>query len=188
MDIIRIAKLHSDAILPCRKNPTDAGMDLYNLIETNINFGEPAILKTGVTIEIPKGYFGWITNKSKNDFLVGGGIIDEGYQGELLVKIINISHHYIKILSGQAIAQLLIIPVKIPEIVEVNLDEIHKIKTARGSTGGIVNQVFTDGTIDQVMNDAIMYANNEIVGYMADGTPLWGWRISNADRKGKENE
>ena len=94
MDKIRFACLHDGAyIFPNRKHPTDAGIDLYanldeykSLVISNNNY---EIVNTGVTVEIPEGYFGWITNKSKSNFLVGAGIVDQNYQGELLVKIFN---------------------------------------------------------------------------------------------------
>ena len=151
--MLRVAKLHTDSKLPTRKNSTDAGLDLYAYVidfdhsvdEGDIVFDsvrvEPrgvSVISTGITVEIPSGYFGWITNKSKNDYLVGAGIVDEGYQGELLVKIFNPTTKAIRIDNGQAIAQLLIIPCSILDIEEVPLDEIHKYKTARGITGGIL--------------------------------------------------
>jgi dUTP pyrophosphatase len=142
---MRVAKIYSDALIPTRKNPTDAGLDLYLLVP----FGEDVItlypdsvniLHTGITVEIPKGTFGWITNKSRNNFLIGGGIIDEGYQGELLVKVINPTDKNIILYHGNAIAQLLIIPIIIPDVEYVLLDDIHQNSTSRGNDGGIVRQ------------------------------------------------
>jgi dUTP pyrophosphatase len=142
---IKVAKLYSDALLPSRKHPTDSGLDLYFYREGNLGViikpGDIYIAKTGVTVEIPKGFFGWITNKSRNDFLIGGGIVDESFQGQLLVKIMNVTNKEIFIESDQAIAQLLIIPVEIPNILESPLREIHKIQTERGEDGGICSQL-----------------------------------------------
>jgi dUTP pyrophosphatase len=144
---IRVAKLYDDAMYS-RKHYNDAGMDLYfysfydgNSSQVVIPFGGVFTAHTGITVEIPHKYFGWITNKSKNNFLIGGGIIDEGYQGELLVKIINPTEENIIIKKGMAIAQLLIIPVEIPEFLEVAIKEIHQTPTERNSTGGIVSQL-----------------------------------------------
>ncbi len=143
--MIKVQKLIEDAKLPTRKHSTDAGLDLYADIY-NYNMHSPlrlearqfAILHTSIKVEIPKGYFGWITNKSKRDYIIGGGIVDFSYRGELLVKVINPYTQAIQIHHGEAIAQLLIIPCITPEVLEVeNLD----INTDRGETGGIVGQL-----------------------------------------------
>jgi len=114
------------------------------------------IIHTGISIEIPKGYVGLIWPKGRNNHLIGGGVVDQDYQGEILVKIANIYDTNLTIAHGDAIAQLIIVPVFTPEIVETPLDEIHKVETFRGGSGGIVEQVatvksnievFTDGTV-----------------------------------------
>lgn len=145
MDKIKFALLTETAKIPTRKHSTDAGIDLYadlgiykSLLIASNNY---EIVATGVTVEIPKGYFGWITNKGKSDYLIGGGIVDEGYQGELLVKIINPLDEPVYINHNQAIAQLLIIPCKILDIEIAKLSEIHQKKSERQGNGGIVSQM-----------------------------------------------
>lgn len=139
---MRVAKLDEKAIIPTRKNKTDAGLDLYPLENvTVINPGDVKIIGTGITVEIPQGYFGWITNKSKSNFLIGGGIVDEGYQGELLVKVINPTTETYILYHEYAFAQLLVLPVIYPTMDEVTIEEIHKVVSDRGSDGGIVKQV-----------------------------------------------
>jgi len=161
MNTIRVAKLYDNAILPNRKNPTDAGMDLYAWFDDYHRMAiiPPhifTVIHTGITIEIPKGYVGLIWPKGRNNHLIGGGVVDQDYQGEILVKIANIYDTNLTIAHGDAIAQLIIVPVFTPEIVETPLDEIHKVETFRGGSGGIVEQVatvksnievFTDGTV-----------------------------------------
>lgn len=156
MDKIKIAKLtlYGDAKLPTRKHKADAGMDLYAYIEEydegygegihvsiGIPPGEVAIIHTGIVIEIPKGYVGLVWPKSGSNYLIGGGVIDSGYQGEILVKIINPTNRTIEIEHKQAIAQLLIQPVEIPDIVEAHLSEIQKDNSGRGQDGGINRQI-----------------------------------------------
>ena len=109
---MKFALLTETAKLPTRKNDFDAGIDLY--LDNPDSFyrilypNETLILHTGVTVEIPRGHFGWIANKSSKDYLIGGGIVDETYQGELLVKVINPTNKYFELKHGDAIAQLLI--------------------------------------------------------------------------------
>lgn len=150
IDYIRVAKLNKDAILPTRKNKTDAGLDLYACLGDEhksktskriiIPYNENRIIPTKIMIELPKGYFGWITNKSSKDYLIGGGIVDEGFQGELLVKVINVTKNHISIYHGDAVAQLLILPHTRPNVILVEPVEILEVVTDRGKDGGINKQ------------------------------------------------
>ena len=40
--------------------------------------------------------------------------------------------------EGQAIAQMLLVPIVTPAVEEVPLDQIHRVKSERGATGGIL--------------------------------------------------
>jgi len=137
---MRVAKLQPDAKLPTRNHFDDAGIDLYSLDYAMITQTSEAVIRTGITVEIPKGCFGFIHAKGRSNFLIGGGIVDEGYQGEILVKIVN--YHQLPITIGrhEAIAQMLIIPCVLPRIEEVDKKEMHLKPTERSSTGGIVDQ------------------------------------------------
>ncbi len=140
MDKIKIAKLSETAIIPNRKHPDDAGLDLYSNEEKEISSFNFGIISTGITIDLHKKYVGLILPKSRNDFLLGGGVVDAGYQGEILVKIINPYKIPLIIHKGQAIAQILIVPIETPEVMEINKDYIHLRKSARGKTGGLVDE------------------------------------------------
>jgi len=142
---IKVSKLHWDAILPTRKHPTDAGLDLYAYTTDTQGFSfislpylEFIIIHTGIRIEIPKGYVGQIWPKSRSNFLIGAGIIDEGYQGEILVKLLNVDQQYIQ--QGDPIAQLVLVPVVTPEVQEVLNAELFTEASDRGETGGILTQ------------------------------------------------
>lgn len=145
---MKFALLRETAKAPTRKHETDAGIDLYADMgytydtqpKVEIFPNEYAIVNTGVTVEIPKGFFGWITNKSKNNFLIGGGIVDEGYQGELLVKVINPTGMRVTINHHDPIAQLLILPCLITPVEIVDKSKVHKESSSRGADGGIARQ------------------------------------------------
>jgi len=139
---MKVAKLNKYAQMPTRKHTTDAGIDLYTLmgVSESIPPHSARVVGTGITVEIPEGHFGFIHAKSGTDYLIGGGIVDQGYQGELLVKIINPLDIPVFIYDKKAIAQLLIIPCSLPEIEEVDLYDIHQQQTDRAATGGIVKQ------------------------------------------------
>jgi dUTP pyrophosphatase len=143
---MKIAKLLDRAVLPTRKHPTDAGIDLYAYVEDPDTYlcilgGGSAIIHTGVTLEIPEGYAGFVWPKSRNNHLIGGGVVDQGYQGEILVKVMNSQTIPVNVYHGDAIAQLVLTPVITPEVFEVPLDQIHLKESTRGKTGGIVSEV-----------------------------------------------
>ena len=137
MEKIRAAKLQPNAILPTRKHPDDAGIDFYASEEKTISPHAFDVVGTGITIEIPRGYVGLMMPKSRNNHLLGAGVIDAGYQGEIRIKIANITDSPLQIEPGQAIGQMLLLPIETPAVEEIPLDQIHQQKSERGATGGI---------------------------------------------------
>jgi len=138
-ETLSIAKLPSspDARLPTRNHPQDAGMDVYCYGEARIEALSSRVLHTGITIEIPEGYVLQVWPKGKSEHLIGAGIIDAGYQGEILIKVFNPTQNLLSFSHGEAIAQLVLVPVETPIPVEVSFETIHKERSARGATGGI---------------------------------------------------
>ena len=69
------------------------------------------------------------SNKSgfctKKDALVGGGIIDCGYSGEVHLDIHNIGTRTLKIKMSDKIAQLIMVPVLSCDITEVDADMLY---------------------------------------------------------------
>ena len=132
---LRVKKINEEAKIPTRKYPTDAGMDVYALNDVLIEPHTIEVVKTGITADFPDGTVALVWPKSRANFLVGAGVIDNGYQGEIMVKVSNISNNSLKIEKHQGIAQIVIVPVICPSVEEV--DEIHEDETERGETGGI---------------------------------------------------
>ena len=133
-----VARLHDDAILPVRKHITDAGIDFFAYGNYIIKPHSSKILHTGITVNIPFGYFMLFKPKGGSQWLVGAGVADAGYQGEFLFKIYNTFERKMIIKHGDAVGQAVIIPISVSKIKEVPLDEIHLDFSERGSTGGIV--------------------------------------------------
>jgi dUTP pyrophosphatase len=140
MQSIKIAKLDPEATLPTRKHPADAGLDLYANRTFIIESHSFAIVSTGITIEIEDGFVGLLKPKGRSNHLLGAGVVDAGYQGEILVKVANINDTPLLINPGDAIGQLLILPIFTPEVIETNAEEIHLADSSRGVSGGIVDQ------------------------------------------------
>lgn len=140
MQTILVARLRPDAVIPTRKHPQDAGMDFYAAQDVHIAPRSQAIVPTGITIEIPTGYAGLLKPKGGNNHLLGAGVVDAGYQGEILIKIFNPLDSPLQVQKGAAIGQMLIIPVETPLIAEVDLNALHQQRSRRSGGGGIVNQ------------------------------------------------
>jgi dUTP pyrophosphatase len=139
---IKIKKLKEDAKLPTYGHPGDAGMDVYSIEEVIFLPGEQKRVHTGVAFEIPDGYVGLMWDKSGISFNQGlkvmGGVIDSGFRGEFVGSMINLSSVEQKIEKGQKFTQMLIQPVALGEIVEVDtLSDTPRGVGREGSTGKI---------------------------------------------------
>jgi dUTP pyrophosphatase len=135
---LKVAKLHDSAILPERNHATDAGLDFYALRNTFVKSDHMKVVHTGITMEIPPAYFGLLKPKSGSDFLIGAGVVDSGYQGEILFKVYNYKERNVVIRAGDPIGQMVLIPMIFPYVTEVHIDDIHTDETDRGIEGGIV--------------------------------------------------
>nr|AAA43004.1 reverse transcriptase [Equine infectious anemia virus] len=94
------------------KRDEDAGFDLCVPYDIMIPVSDTKIIPTDVKIQVPPNSFGWVTGKSsmaKQGLLINGGIIDEGYTGEIQVICTNIGKSNIKLIEGQKFAQLIIL-------------------------------------------------------------------------------
>jgi dUTP pyrophosphatase len=89
------------------------------------------IIPTGIKVELPENTFGLLKPKSRHSFLIGGGVVDEAFRGEILVRVIPFEAGYVKI--GDAIAQLIVLPVLYPKVEQVR----SLSKSPRGEDGGI---------------------------------------------------
>ncbi len=136
--ILKVKKLDSDAKLPERKRDGDAGLDLYCIEDFEIEPNEIKIVRTGIAVEIPKGYFGMVKDRSglaSKGLHVLAGIIDENYRGEIKVVLINLGKEKLKFEKHSRIAQLLIIPYLKVEIKEDELSQTERGENGFGSSG-----------------------------------------------------
>ena len=137
---IKIKKLTENARLPYRATEGSAGMDLYTVID------EPVLLEphknyafpTGLAIELPSNDFVALVYARSGLATKCGiaptncvGVIDSDYRGEIIVNLMNHTNTTQKINPGDRIAQLIIAPVIIPEI-----EEVDKLSDTSRGTGG----------------------------------------------------
>ena len=130
---MKVCSLVENSKLPTKKYAGDVGFDLYSTVDIVIEPHTTAVIPTGIAIELPKGFFGWITNKSSKEYLVGAGIVDNNYRGEIKVRIFNVLNKKIYIKEGDAIAQLILLP-QVDDVIELVL---FLSETDRNSDGGI---------------------------------------------------
>lgn len=137
---IKVKQLHPEAKLPRRATEFDAGMDLVAVDFVFIGPGERAIVGTGVAMEIPVGYAGFIWPRSglavKKGIDTMAGVVDASYRGEVKVLLLNVGNEAVQIAKGDRIAQLVIQPVSLGDCDEVyHLGESERGAGGFGSTG-----------------------------------------------------
>lgn len=136
---LEIKKLVVDAVLPTRAFSTDAGADLYSLDTQWVFAGKGHKFSTGVAANIPENHYLQMQTRSslsKLGWVVTGGVIDSSYKGELFVMLRNISGAPLQIKKGERIAQIILHPIVIPEIVEVeDIGNSDRGESGYGSSG-----------------------------------------------------
>lgn len=127
--------LDRNAKLPQKAHNVDAGFDLFSKESKIIRARGHETFDTGVHMEIPEGYVGFLKSKSGLNVkfnLTSEGVIDCGYTGSIIVKIYNHGDQDYIVAKGDKITQIVILP--IPEV-ELNLvDELNNY-TERGNNG-----------------------------------------------------
>ena len=140
--MIKFKALHSDAVLPSRAHPSDAGLDL-TAVSYDINETEGYIeYDTGIACEIPVGCVGLLTARSsitKKDLMLKNsvGVIDSSYRGPIKARFYRTKPGSRNIYArGERIAQLLIVPIKLEDAEFVSeLSDTSRSTGGFGSTG-----------------------------------------------------
>jgi dUTP pyrophosphatase len=135
---IAVQRIDSRAILPVRKNPGDAGLDLSPIEGGMVGPGECRRFSTGLKIAIPNGTVGRIVPRSSR-FWEGwyiDGTLDGGYRGEILLQMRNVSKDALWVVPGERYAQLVVCEICLGEVNEVeSLDQTVRGEGGWGSTG-----------------------------------------------------
>jgi dUTP pyrophosphatase len=124
---LQVRRLDDRAQLPTRAYPGDAGLDLYALDDGVLGPGERASIRTGIAVEIPDGQAGLVVPRSglaaRHGIAIvnAPGLIDSGYRGEVRVLLLNTDRAAsFAFSSGERIAQLVLVRIETPEVVEVD--------------------------------------------------------------------
>jgi len=134
--ILQYYMIHDNVYPPVRSNPSDAGLDLrWSPEDTStqtlrIEPGESKLLPTGCRFAIPHGYMMEIKNRSsvaaKRHLLVGAGVVDSGYDGEVFVNLHNVGTVEQLFNPGDKIAQAVIVPVVHARFVASETPDIYE--------------------------------------------------------------
>ena len=131
--------LHDGGIMPTRAHADDAGLDLYTPEDFTINEHSYVKVDLQLSIAIPKDCVGRVCSKSglmSRGITVMGGEIDCGYTGSISVCLRNENDYYVRFERGNKVAQLIIEPVVICDIEQVeSLEETERGDGGFGSTG-----------------------------------------------------
>jgi dUTP pyrophosphatase len=123
---VAVRRLREDAHLPHQAYEGDAGFDLAACEHVVLEPGERAVVATGIAVEIPHGYAGFVQPRSGLAARHGVGVvnspglIDSGYRGEIKIVLINTDRDVAFVVDpGMRIAQLVVAPVAAVRMVEV---------------------------------------------------------------------
>ena len=113
---VAVKKLRENAVLPTYGSAFAAGADLYAAIEEELCIlpGETKLVPTGLAMEIPFGYGGFIYARSglasKRGLAPANkvGVIDADYRGEIMVALHNHGAKTEEIAAGERVAQLVV--------------------------------------------------------------------------------
>jgi dUTP pyrophosphatase len=141
VQILRLGN-SKDLPLPAYATSGSAGLDLRAAEAFTLKPGKRALVPTGIAIALPKGFEAQVRPRSglavKHGVTVlnAPGTIDADYRGEIKVPIINHGTEDFVITRGDRIAQMVIAPVTIATLTEVDsLEETERGSGGFGSSG-----------------------------------------------------
>lgn len=131
-----------DVKSPTRANEFDAGIDFFIPEDFNniiIKHGESVLIPSGIKVNIPHGFALIAHNKSgvasKRCLDVMASVVDQEYQGEIHINIINngVEDQFIE--AGTKIIQFILLPINYTIPTEVLIDDLYTEVSDRGSDG-----------------------------------------------------
>lgn len=143
---------------PVRGTGKAAGIDFFvpnfgNNKGFIVNPGTDVLIPSGIKMEIPEGYMLMAADKSgvvtskwaclgagrtpkaeafESIVILGAKIVDEDYQGEIHIHVVNVGNDTVFIKPGMKIAQFILVPVSYEELEEVPEEELFSRSSERG--------------------------------------------------------
>lgn len=137
--MLRISKVR-DVETPVRGTPGSAGLDFFipwdHVGDLIVAPDHDIIVPSGIYASIPQGYALVAHNKSgiatKLNLRVGAHVVDEDYQGEIMMHVSNVGNSLAELKRGQALMQFLLVPVKYAQIEVVDMWDLYDEPSERG--------------------------------------------------------
>jgi dUTP pyrophosphatase len=135
LESLSFEKIDPKAVLPTRGSQSAAGLDLYSIEAITLHPNERRLIRTGLAVAIPEGFYGRVAPRSGLAIQKGvdvlAGVIDADYRGEIGCLLHNIGEERIELPAQSKICQLIIEKIITPTAVWAN----HLSETDRGSGG-----------------------------------------------------
>ena len=123
--VFRFCKIR-DVKSPSRAHQYYSGIDFYVPADYRSEAVEPGHstkIASGIKAHISVGMALVAFNKSgvatKHGLQVGACVVDSGYEGEIHLHVMNVSHRNVFILPNTKLVQFLYLPIALPQIIEV---------------------------------------------------------------------
>lgn len=138
--IVKFKLLVNEARKPKKAHPDDAAFDVFSAQAGTVEPKKWMEFRTGVAMQLPQGFYGKFASRSglmfKHDVHAFHGTIDNGYRGEMVVRLFNYGGEPFRVNIGDRIAQLVILPYLQADGIEVDeLDNTKRGTSGFGSTG-----------------------------------------------------
>jgi dUTP pyrophosphatase len=136
---VNVVRLDPGLPLPAYARDGDAGLDLLAREPLTLAAGEWGLVPTGIAIELPAGWAGFVLPRSGLaarhgvTCLNAPGLIDSGYRDEVRVVLINHSGTAYGVKRGDRIAQLVVQPV--PRVAWAAVDVLGGSERGTGGFG-----------------------------------------------------
>lgn len=151
--MLKVTKIHDDAKLPRIATPESIGADVYAYLKSESGREIKLALPPGATRMVPTGIVALaqppfsilVCSRSglaaqRTVFVTNApGVVDPDYRGEIKILLHNAGFENQWISHGDRIAQLILVPIPIPDVSESELDlrliDSHRGEAGFGSTG-----------------------------------------------------
>jgi len=134
-ECLSFKRLDPKALLPTRGSLSAAGLDLYSIEAVSLKPKERRLIRTGLAVAIPEGYYGRVAPRSglatQKGIDVLAGVIDADYRGEIGCLLYNAGDEIIDLPAQTKICQLIIEKIITPDAIWVE----SLAETSRGSGG-----------------------------------------------------
>lgn len=133
------AKVQENATIPQRATSGSAGYDLSACEEAIVPARGYKMINTGIATQFPADHYARVAPRSgltlKKGLLVGAGVIDSDYTGEIRVILFNHTDTTYTVEVGDRIAQLIFECIITPEVQVVSYDELKQTERGAGGFG-----------------------------------------------------